>query len=221
MLVFCYTYLMDSDYKKILIFDLDGVIINSIDLMLKLNQQKFPNSTRNDLEELFTGNIREQIDNLKGTYLSEDNPEKLKQMRAAYTKEKTETVELYPGIRALLTQLKEQGYSLSINTSASTANSYNLLKRLGVYDFFDYIITRDFAQSKVEKFKELARLYSCELSDFIFITDSVGDVLESQEVHIPTVAVTWGIHQEYRFKDFSLVGIAKTVDELKYFIKNH
>ena len=211
-----------ANNKKIIIFDMDGVIINSIDLMLELNQNRFPDSTRKDLELLFTGNIHEQIDNLKETYnTANSSQQEQENLRNAYTERKTLTVEMYPGIKELIVLLVENGYRLSINTSASDANTFRLLERLKIKDFFDYIITGDFTQSKVDKFRELSRLYESEVTDFVFITDSLGDVLEANELHIPTLAVTWGVHGSEYFQGKDVIAILDSVDELKkYLITN-
>ena len=198
--------MVNSERQKtnIIIFDLDGVIVDSIGLMLELNQNRFPGSSRKDLELLFVGNIHEQIDNLKDTYklgnVSENEQELLLKK---YTERKTETVVMYPRMLKLLNHLKNNGYQLSINTSASSANTFTLLERLKIKNLFDYIITRDFAQSKIEKFKELSKLYQCNPCDFLFITDSLGDVIEANQIDVPTIAVTWGVHSREYFRDIT------------------
>jgi phosphoglycolate phosphatase-like HAD superfamily hydrolase len=125
---------------------------------------------------------------------------------------------MYEGMFDLLEDLKTKGVSLSINTSASDANTFDLLKRLGIDTFFDHVVTRDFARSKVDKFREIAKRYETDLSDFLFITDSLGDVKESAELNIPTIIVSWGVHDRSYFENLSyehVMGIVDTVEELR------
>lgn len=198
---------------------MDGVLIDSIALMHKLNQQRFPGSTREEFNHMFTGNFREQIDNMKDVYGTADEPEeKIASRMKAYTEEKTQTVMMYDGIFELLQELKERGILLSINTSASNANTLGILERLDIKDFFDHVVTRDITRSKVEKFKILAQRYGCEPQDFTFITDSLGDVKEAHELNIPTVAVTWGVHERNFFTEETydhLLAVVDTVDQLR------
>jgi len=90
---------------------MDGVIINSVDMMYQLNIDRFPGSTKKDFEELFTGNIWKQIEHLKKTHqenlLSE---EETKEVRRVYSENKTQNVQLYDGMFELLKSLNNERY---------------------------------------------------------------------------------------------------------------
>jgi phosphoglycolate phosphatase-like HAD superfamily hydrolase len=56
----------------------------------------------------------------------------------------------------------------------------------------------------------------------IFITDALGDVKEAQLAEIPTVAVTWGVHDESFFdseKYPNIIEVIHNVQELNEFIQ--
>ena len=203
--------------NRVIIFDMDGVIIESVSYMLELNKQRFVGSTRKDFEHLFIGNIQEQVRKLKRIYLKDDiSKERDRELREAYTKRKVTDVELYEGIAELLSSLASK-YKLSINTSAADVNTFAILDRHNIHQYFDKVLTRDLTQSKVEKFKILADYYGVNPKEMLFITDSLGDVMESHELDIPTLVVTYGVHDRSYFDTNTyshVVGVVDTVEEL-------
>ena len=55
-------------------------------------------------------------------------------------------------------------------------------------------------KSKKKKFRMTFEEYSLLPSECVFITDTLGDLLEANLLEVPTIAVTWGYHDETRLK---------------------
>ena len=56
----------------------------------------------------------------------------------------------------------------------------------------------------------------------LFITDALGDLKDADIAGVPTIAVTWGVHNKSFFekeKHINLIGIVDTVEELSNLIK--
>lgn len=204
--------------KEIIVFDMDGVIVDSVDLMFELTSKDFPDISREDFQNLFVGNLFDQLKVMEDRYgLPNREDEEFIRSREEYTKKKVSSSQMYPGIKELLTELKNLEKGLSLNTSAAPKNTLPLLDRLGITKLFDYIFTRGDSPLKIEKFRLIAECYGVNPKEFIFVTDSIGDIQESGELGIPTIAVTWGVHDRKHFEDnrFSnVIGIVDTVDEL-------
>ncbi len=80
------------------------------------------------------------------------------------------------------------------------------------------IATAELSKSKVEKFALITEKYNVNASDTLFITDALGDVKEAEMAGVPTVAVTWGVHDHTFFnrkKHSNLIGVVNTVKELQ------
>lgn len=202
---------------------MDGVLIDSIELIHKLTQTRHPGATLNDSRDLFLGNIHEQIEVLQQKY-GALNPEENKKVLDEYTRNKIETVGLYSGIEKMLNELTEEGFLLSINSSANSHNALPLLDRHNITNYFDTIYTKDDSKSKVEKFTMIAQHYGVSPSEFLFITDAVGDVIEALELNIDTIAVTYGVHpREYFVKTHysNIVSIVDSVEELMLAINEY
>ena len=177
--------------KKVIIFDLDGVIFDSVELM----------------HDYGVSTAVEESDDQLVARMKEYTTNKLK-------------VPMFDGVLALLVRLHSHA-DLVINTSASKENCLPLLERDGILDLFTFIAAKELSTSKIEKFKLIADRFNVELDDMIFITDTIDDVREAYAAKIPTIAVTWGVHTTEDFmsepKD-SLIAIVHTMNELESFL---
>ena len=209
--------------NNIIVFDMGGVIIDSIELTHLLTKEKYPGSTREESQNLFKGNFYQQLELLVkkyGTLHSREN----RRLLIKYAVKKVEEAELFDGISELLKTLQTSGYTLSINSSAKAEDNTSILKRLEVFDLFDSVLSKEDSASKVEKFKMIAKKYDIEPSQLLFITDSVRDLEEAQELSINTIVVTYGIHPKEYFlesKCSNIVSTADSVGELESAIKEY
>lgn len=200
--------------KRVIIFDFDGVMVDSIEIMSKLNKETFPDIDFQGIKDLHKENIFKALE--KVTLKKKvETPEEFKERFDKYSKKKLK-VALFDGIKELISRLSEDNV-LVVNTSATTANSVPILERNGIKRYFDLIADKEFHKSKVEKFKLIAERYNKQVSELIFITDTIGDVREAVEAGVTTIVVTWGIHKKEDFKDedtSNVIGFVDTPEEL-------
>ncbi len=60
--------------------------------------------------------------------------------------------------------------------------------------YFSDILGTDVHKSKIVKIKSLLEKYNIKPENAVFITDSLGDILEGNECGVKSIGVTWGIH---------------------------
>lgn len=199
---------------------MDGVLFDTIPYAEQVYLEGHPGMTNEMYKNLHTGNFHEETK--KYEHLKKEETEEEKEKRnIAYAKKKS-TTPMFSGIEELLKDLHGLGYLLVLNTNAYNRNCLPLLEKSGIKDIFDLIATAEFSKSKVEKFKLIEEKYNVNKEDVLFVTDSLGDVKEAEVAGVPTVAVTWGVHDESFFdkeKYSNLVAIIHTVEELSQFIK--
>ena len=184
---------------KLIIFDLDGVLSDSPNHVLQFFLSIYPTLTKEKMDDMLMGNFPTEIEKLKLTHKRIDETEEQRKARSKEYSDKKATLPLYAGVKELLETLQGKSFTLVVNTSALERNCLPVLEKAGIIQYFDFIATKELSISKVEKFKLICDRYQVEPEDAIFVTDTLGDIREADEAHIPTVAVTWGAHERSFF----------------------
>jgi HAD superfamily hydrolase (TIGR01509 family) len=204
--------------KKVIVFDMDGVLFDTIEASYHYIRFQFPEMTREHHKELSIGNFHEEFEKYKKIARESDRtPEEIVQHKEDYKNIKI-LCPMYKGMKELLETLHQQGYILVLNTSAISERTLPLLEVAGIAELFDFVATMDLSKSKVEKFALIDKKYNASKSETLFITDTLGDIREADIAGIPTVAVTWGLHDRSYFereKHDNLIAIIDSVEELK------
>ena len=168
---------------KNIIFDFDGILVDDIDLLLKVHNETLGVFSKKEQSELFKGN----------------SPEGLKK----YSKIKIENfwtkwklnLKDFKITEESLGFLKHEKTNNFIISSNKESIIERILKNSEATKYFKAILGKDTHKSKIEKIKILKEKYGIELSETIFITDSSGDLKEAS--HFPelkTLGVTFGVH---------------------------
>jgi len=199
-------------HKSIVVFDFDGVIVNSHDLVIDHLMNLFSGLT----PELFR---EDRMDNsLKLEKFTKNllSPEVELEKKARYSKNKL-NLNIFEGMRELLIDLSSRT-RLALNTAAYDRNCLPMLQKHGLLDAFSCITTRDTKETKEENFIHIAEKLNAKLSDLLFITDTVGDLLDAEKLHIETIGVLWGLHDRSYFerrRHSNLLALVSTVEDLK------
>lgn len=201
---------------KLAIFDMDGVIFDSIPIAQKHFMESHPGVTAEDYVEMYSGNVFEEVkkyDHLKVKLSDED-----KESRRKIFAETKAKAPLFPGIKELLQKLHSEEVTLVLNTNAYERNTHPLLEAGGIDKLFDMVAAAEMSTNKVEKFRIIEEKYGLDKDEVVFVTDSLGDLKEAREAGVPTIAVTWGVHDESYFRRESfdnLVSIVSSAGELE------
>lgn len=181
---------------KLLLFDFDGVLVDSIDVYEKtvtdcLRQIGQPLTRgREEFLELFEGNFYESLVE-KGIDLD-------KFMTASVdilSKVNYADMKPFDAIRPVLRELKITHPMVVISSN----DTPTINEALRLYDFegiFDDVLGSDFMLSKKEKILHIIKKYHVTLSDIYYIGDTTGDIKEGKLAGVKTVGVTWGWHSK-------------------------
>lgn len=180
--------------KQVLIFDYDGVIVDSLSLFMKYfieaceeHGYKSLANEKNFLQ-LFYGNMFEQMMQ-KGMNKSTILAIVYHLKKGLITNQ--DKIHIFPEIKPVLEQLSNE-YKLLISTSNETAVVSEFLKENGLDCLFDDIYGSDIEPSKVKKIHLIQN--NIDSTNYVYIGDTVGDIIEAKQANIHTIAVTWGWH---------------------------
>lgn len=173
------------DNKKIIIFDFDGVIADSLPLALEVNRLSRPTLTSERYQAAFDGNIND------ARY--EDKVVRQIDFIAEYGK-RFVMLGIDPEKKKIIQQLASE-FPLFIISSTVDRIINDFLVRHEIAACFTTVLGNDVATSKVEKFALLLARQQVATADVIFITDSAGDVKEAKAAGIKTIVGILGGYQ--------------------------
>lgn len=188
---------------KHICFDFDGVILDSVQIHLDTLREVFGlEYTREEYAFFLDGNF---TDSEIGTLDWDKYHEALGP--------KYENTYFDSEIVAALTKLS-LSYTLSINSTAGDEMLCQICKTNNVNHLFTQIWGSHVIRYKTDKFKKLITDHELSPGEIIFVTDTLGDIREANEVGVPTIAITGGYHDRDRLEQGSTIAIVDSWSEL-------
>lgn len=175
---------------KLLIFDFDGVIIDSFSILYKSAIEAYPDlGTVDDYRRLFEGNIYASAEDKKG------NREAITIKHPVFSRYVPRMLDCPPvdGMVPLLHELTATTPAVVIS-SGLTESMHAYARRYGFDGVFDAIYGADVEKSKEKKMRDVLERFGHPPHEAVMVTDTLGDVREATRVGVPTIAVTWGFH---------------------------
>ncbi|MEH7388468.1 pyrophosphatase PpaX [Bacillus sp. JJ1521] len=188
-----------------LLFDLDGTLIDTNELILQSFLHTFETYFP---ERKFT---REEILPFNGPTLHESfssvDPDRAEEMVAEYRKfnheKHDELVTEFPGVFDTIKTLKEKGYKIGVVTT-KVRNTVNMgLKLTALDQFFDVVVTLDDVQKPkpdAEPVLLALKLLGSTPEEAIMVGDNYQDIVAGQNAGTKTAGVAWS----HKGKDFLL-----------------
>jgi len=204
--------------KNVLIFDYDGVIVDSFDIFMKnfivaCKKQGFENiASKKEFLKLFENNMYESMFAMG---MTKDQILKIVYYMRDALIENQDKIKVFPGIIQVLQKLSKEN-----NMVIVTSNDTNVVKKFlksGNMDFFNEIFGSDKASSKIEKIEKIKKKYPN--SKYFYIGDTQGDIIEGSNAGVKTVAVTWGWHEKEQLEEVKPDFILNSPKELENIIR--
>ncbi len=180
--------------KKVLIFDFDGTIADSLDALVRI-ANKYSKSYG---YKRITDEKRDQMRHETSQAIMSDfglSPWRLLFLALrvkAELRREIPDIKLNSGMKKALDQLHEQGYTLGIATSNSKRTVELFLKNHNL-DCFDFVYGRT-VFSKATIIKSILRKYNFDPKQVTYIGDETRDIDAARAVGIGIISVAWGMN---------------------------
>ena len=222
--------------KFTVLFDLDGTLVDTApDLMLAHNHvmKKFgyPTKSTEDIRNLvgkgagaligrsIWGQAKKEFSKVLDDKIKD---EMVKEFINFYGKNIINESTLINGVKEFLIWCKEQNISMAVYTNKQERLSNDLLKKIGIYDFFEYVAgsdTFDYCKPDPRHLTNVVEILDGDLKKTIMIGDSETDANAGKAAEIPVILLENGytekntteIHHNHLVKDFT--GIEKIIKE--------
>ena len=199
--------------NTVLIFDYDGVIVDSLDIFMKLfiNACKENGwkeiSSKQDFLSLFNGNMYEKM--MKLGMKKQDILSIVLQVKKGLLNN-LEKLQLFPKMKQTLIDLSNQ-HTLCISTSNDTSIVKNFLKINQIF-CFDQIYGSDINHSKIKKIDMIKKRYPSD--NYAYIGDTIGDIEEGKKADVITIAATWGWHSKDKLQQSKPDHLIDSIEDL-------
>lgn len=204
----------NSQQRKIILFDFDGVIADSFTSAFEVSKILHPHTTENDFRKRFEGNINDWEKPIR----TDDYGKNIDFFEKYIPKMKKITV-----IRGILEVIKNlsHNHTLIIISSTVTSPIREFMERHKIAQYFTEIMGNDIHISKVKKIKMVFLKYKMSSRECLFITDTLGDIKEASQVGVNTIGIVWGFQDKETIAKGRPMAIAEKPEELLNIVSNY
>jgi len=130
---------------------------------------------------------------------------------------------LFGGVRAMLTELSQEGYFLAVATGKSRVGLNRAMNAVGLLSLFDATRCADetFSKPHPAMLHELTRELGQDLRRTVMIGDTTHDLLMANNAGAAAVAVQYGAHPHEQLLSCNPVYSAETVAQLHQWLSEH
>ncbi|SFM24470.1 pyrophosphatase PpaX [Paenibacillus sp. 1_12] len=202
-----------------LLFDLDGTIIDTNELIIQSFIHTFEGITEEPVtrEHIIPNMGRPLIEQMK-YFSGRENVEDLVLKYRTFNIEKHDKlVTEFSGVRETLGKLHAAGIKMGIVTSKVRITSEMGLRLCGLYDYFDSIVTVDdvkLPKPDPEGIRKALTELGSEAEGSVMVGDSHYDIEAAHNAGIPVVAVAWSLKGIPYLQQYKPTYIIQDIKEL-------
>lgn len=181
---------------RILIFDFDGTIADTLGETRRIFNQMAPDFGLRQVEEHELDHLRHL--SLKQLLAHLDIPKRrvpaLISRGTGMMRGNLSQLKLIDGMPEVILELRRHVQSFGILTSNVTANVDLFLRNHGLREPFDFISSTSKLTGKAKHLRAIRKTFSLRPEEMLYIGDELRDVKASRKAGIPIAAVTWGFN---------------------------
>ncbi|MFA7228881.1 MAG: HAD-IA family hydrolase [Melioribacteraceae bacterium] len=205
-----------------IIFDIDGTLTSTNELIFATFRhvtEKYLNKKVTDEEIISLFGPTEDV--ILKEFMKENYDEARKDYMDFYEAKHHLMADVYPGIKEVLQFIKSKKIPLSIYTGKGRDSSVITLKKIGVYEQFDMIVTGDdIADHKPspEGIDVFVEKFNLDRKRVLMIGDAPADILAARSAGVKIASVVWDSYAREKVLGMKSDFVFETVDDLLAFL---
>ena len=180
---------------KGIIFDFDGVIIDSVDIQRQAFHYAHKQLLGYTKETLFEEYLLHSGDSLKNIICKMGLPKEFENIYKNVSRQKVGLTKFHEGIKEVLDELKNEGYKLILFTGKDRTRTIEILEYGKMNGYFDMIVCSDDienAKPHPEGINLIRKTMQLEQDECVMIGDAANDIQSAENAGISSIAVSWG-----------------------------
>lgn len=209
---------MQNKKFKAVLFDKDGVLIDTLDLCweaFNITLEHYGRPALSKEEYLNQGWGIELGENVKRIFAGSPKS-KIEEIIDFYRKERMRLknrTKIYPSVIPLLEAIKGK-YKLAVVTNTLESTAAQILKDLGILEYFDIVVGKD-DETKPKPAPDMilkaCKLLGIETAEALYIGDTLPDIEAGKAAGCTTVIITTSMRKE----ELADIGGITIIDDLK------
>ena len=183
--------------KKYIIWDFDGTLANTNEIIIASWQASFRNFLGHelpvrDIEATFGETLKDSIPNLIPGAEVSDVVDYYRSFQDAH--HEVFNVQLFDGVREVVEEMRKRGCLIGIGTSRTAYSLNNYMRELGIEHLIDEIVTMEDVKNHKphpETVNALLEKFGAEPGEAIMIGDTKYDIGCAQNAGVDSVLVGW------------------------------
>lgn len=183
-----------------IIFDLDGTVLNTNDLIVKSFQHTYKVVTGEEKnEEEILKSFGEPLSITLEREIGTNIDEAVKIYRDFHYARFEELISLFQGIDDVIRALSDKGYKLGLATSRMRYTTMLGLKKFGIDQYFKSVVTADDCVShkpNPEPLLKVLKALGSQPEKSLMIGDSAFDIQGAKNANVKSAIVSWSVLPE-------------------------
>lgn len=214
---------MGFETVKVVLFDFDGTIVDSIEAGVAITnrvavEMKLPPIDKETLERLKQAGSREALKQLKIPIFK--LPLLIRRLSQELNRE-IPNLKLFPQIREMLFDLKQQNCKLGIVSTNSAKNIRDFLDIQELNETFDFISATYSVFGKSRLIRRIVRENRFNPAHVYYVGDETRDIEAARKSGVRSIAVTWGLNSPEILAHYNPDAVIHQPKDLVTFIRNY
>lgn len=203
--------------RKGVIFDFDGVIIDSFKVQKKALMESYKmvvGEGKPSLEEFFSYSG----DSIENIFRQMHLPLTMVEPYKKISRENLDGIVVFDGIFELLVHLTERGYKIGLCTGKNRERTVEILDYLELSQYFNTVVCSDDVEHPKpapDSLEASIRCLGLDKNNAVMVGDAPNDIQCANNLDVKSIAVTWGEISRERLEEEQPDCIIDNVSELE------